>query len=175
MRITSLLLMCVAGLGGVASGGEVEVKGVHLCCGSCVTGVEKALKGVDGVAGVTCDRAEKTVVFTADDDDAAAAGIEALAKGGFHGTATHGEDAVEFPDSGAKHDAKANAIKLTHVHLCCAACVKAVKAAVGDVDGVNDTECDRKESTVAITGENVSVEAVVEALNEAGFNATVAD
>ncbi len=175
MRIASLVLMGVVGLMGIASAGEVEVKGVHVCCGACVKGVESALKDVEGVSGVNCDRAAKTVVFEADDADAAAAGIEALAKGGFHGTAAHEGEAIEFPDSGAKEDAKANEITLTNVHLCCAACVKAVDAAVKDIEGVSEAVCDRDESTVKVSGENVSVEAVVKALNDSGFHATVAD
>lgn len=156
-----------------AHSGQVEVRGVHLCCGACVKGVEKALSGIEGVSNVASDRETKTVTFTAADDKAAKAGIEALAKAGFHGKARHGDDDLAFPASGAKEGSKASKISLSHVHLCCAACVRAVDEVVRKVDGVTNVTADRQAGTVEVTGENVSVEAVVKALNDAGFHATV--
>ena len=153
--------------------GDVEVKGVHLCCGSCVKGVDKALKDVTGVSNVKCDRESKTVKFSADDDKAATAGVEALAKAGFHGSATHGDAKVDFPESGAKEGARASRIKVGHVHLCCGACVRAADEAIKKVDGVNNVTADREASSIEVSGDNVSVEAVVKALNGAGFHATV--
>jgi len=158
---------------GAVSAGSVEVKGVHLCCASCVKGVAKALDGVTGVSAAKCDRDAKTVTFTASDAKAAQAGIDALAKGGFHGTATiDGKDA-KFPASGAKEDAKADSITVSNVHLCCGACLKAASAAVKKVDGVTDAKCDKDASSVTVNGTGISVSAVVKALNDAGFHATV--
>jgi copper chaperone CopZ len=156
-----------------ATAGEVQVTGVHICCGACVKGVEKALKDVTGVSKVSGDREAKTVRFTAADDKAAAAGIEALAKAGFHGTAKHGEATLEFPASGAKKDAKAGQVKISQVHLCCAACVRAADEALKKVSGVSTVTADREASSIEVTGENVSVEALVKALNDAGFHATI--
>lgn len=158
---------------GIAAAGKVEVTGVHLCCGKCAKGVADALSKVDGVSGAMCDRDAKTVTFTAANDEAAQAGIDALAEAGYHGTAKHGNDELEFPASGAKKDAKANSISLSHIHLCCGQCLKAVAAAANDVDGVSNVSCDREKMTCSVTGTNVSVEAVVKALNDAGFNAKV--
>lgn len=173
-RLSSAFAVVAAlGFSTVALAGKVEVKGVHLCCGNCVTGVSKALEGVEGVSGVMSDRESKTVTFTAADDKAAQAGIDALAAAGFHGAATHGDKELEFPASGAKEDAKASEINIAHVHLCCAACVKAVDEVVKKVDGVSDVACDREKSSVKVTGSNISVEAVVKALNDAGFHASV--
>jgi len=166
----ALLFSCTA-LPSIA--GEVQVTGVHICCGACVKGVDKALTGVAGVSGVTSDRESKTVRFTAADDKAATAGIEALANAGFHGTAKHGEAALAFPASGAKEGAKAGQVKIGHVHLCCAACVKAADEALKKVEGVANVTADREASSIEVTGENVSVEALVKALNEAGFHATI--
>lgn len=170
---SAVAVALVFGAGSVAFAGKVEVKGVHLCCGACVTGVDKALKGVEGVSGVNSDRESKTVTFSAADDKAAQAGINALADAGFHGTATHEGEAVAFPESGAKEGAKASEVMIEDVHLCCPACVKEVDAVVSKVEGVSDVVSDRENSTVKVTGENVSVEAVVKALNGAGFHATV--
>ena len=41
------------------------------------------------------------------------------------------------------------------------------------VGGVGNVVADREASSVEVTGDNVSVEAVVKALNDAGFHATV--
>ena len=166
---TALVLL----LAGTASAGSVEVKGVHLCCASCVRGVDKALTGVSGVSAVKSDRATKSVTFTAADDKAAQAGIDALAQAGFHGNASiDGKDA-KFPASGAKDDAKADSIAVSNVHLCCGACVKAAEAAVKAVSGVSGVKCDRDASSVTVTGTDVSVAAVVKALNDEGFHATI--
>jgi mercuric ion binding protein len=172
--VRSVLALIVAlGFAGSALAGKVEVKGVHLCCGACVTGVSKALDGVTGVSGVASDRESKVVTFTAADDKAAQAGIDALADAGFHGAATHDGNELKFPASGAKDGAKASEINIDDVHLCCAACVKAVDEVVSKVDGVSEVTSDRQASSVKVTGENVSVEAVVKALNDAGFHATI--
>lgn len=165
------LLFSIAAL--PVSAGEVQVTGVHLCCGACVKGVDKALHGVEGVSGVASDRESRKVRFTAADDKAAAAGIEALAKGGFHGTAKHGDATLAFPASGAKEGAKAGQVKIGNVHLCCAACVRAADEALKKVEGVGNVSADREASSIEVTGENVSVEALVKALNEAGFHATI--
>lgn len=172
VRALSLALLFAA-LSFQALAGEVEVSGVHLCCASCVKGVDNALKDVDGVTNVKSDRASKTVKFTAANDKAAAAGIEAFAKAGFHGTAKHGESALKFPDSGAKDGAKASQIKVGDVHLCCGACVRAAEEAIQKVDGVANITSDRDASSIEITGDNIGVQAVVKALNDAGFNATI--
>ena len=168
---TLILLFAFAALPALA--GEVQVTGVHICCGACVKAVDKALTGVAGVSGVTSDRESKTVRFTAADDKAATAGIEALANAGFHGTPKHGEATLAFPASGAKEGAKAGQVKIGHVHLCCAACVRAADEALKKVEGVSAITADREASSIDVTGENVSVEALVKALNEAGFHATV--
>ncbi|MFG0333262.1 MAG: cation transporter [Maioricimonas sp. JB049] len=171
----SVLSVCAAltMLAATASAGDVKVEGVHLCCGACVKDVGKALKDVSGVAGVTCDRDEGTVSFNARSADAAKSAIDALAEAGFFGKAKHDGKEVAFPKSGAKDGAKADTVSVSSVHLCCGGCVSAVTKAVKKVDGVSDVSCDRSESSVKVTGSDVSVEAVVKALNAAGFNAKI--
>ena len=81
---------------GFAAAGDVEITGVHLCCPACPKAVAAALVDVDGVSGTACDREEKTVSFSATNEETAQAGIDALAEAGFHGAATHGDDDLEF-------------------------------------------------------------------------------
>ena len=170
--LTTSLSVCALLLAVTAvQAGDVTVKGVHLCCPACVKGVAKALGDVDGVSGAACDRADKTVTFSATDDKAAKAGIAALAEAGFHGAASHGDKKLDFPASGAKKGDKADKIVLTNVHLCCGACVKGVSKALEDIKA--EAACDRKESTVTLTGSDIDVSAAVAALNKAGYHAKV--
>jgi copper chaperone CopZ len=65
---------------------SLTISGTHVCCGKCVTAVEKAVKSVPGVTGDTAtkgvDHFEVTGDFNARDL------MTALAKAGFTGTAT---------------------------------------------------------------------------------------
>lgn len=155
--------------------GDVTVKGVHLCCGACVDGVNEALTGVEGVSDVQADRNTKTVAFKATDDEAAIRGINALAKGGFFGTAKHGKKGIEFPKSGAEKDAKADKITFAGVHLCCGACVKDVQKALQDVKGTTKIDVDREAGSVTLSGSGIVVTDAVAALNLGGFYGKVAE
>ena len=152
---------------------EVTVKGVHLCCGQCVTGVKKALADVSGVSDVAGNQGEKTVTFKAADGNAAEAGIKALAKAGFHGTATADGKDIKFPESGAEKGKKADSITVTDLHLCCGACVTGVKKALDGLPGVTGNEVDQKGKSVTVTGKDIDVVAFVDALNKAGYHCNV--
>lgn len=175
IRFGSLALLCIGVAVGSAVAGEVKIEKTHLCCGACLKGVDKALDGVEGVSEVTRDQKTKVITFAAADEKAVKAGIDALAKAGYHGDAKHGDKKVEFPSSGAKKDQKADRVVLTGVHLCCGACVKAVAAAIDEakIEGVQDKACDREKKTVTVEGKEVDVLAVVKALNKAGFHGTL--
>lgn len=168
---TSLAMFALLVTVSTVQAGDVTVKGVHLCCGACVKGVAKALGGVDGVSDASCDRPGKTVTFAAANDKAAQAGIDALAKAGFHGTATHGDKKVAFPASGVKKGAKADEVTFTNVHLCCGGCVNGAKKALADI--ATNFSADRGSNSVTLKGSDIDVAAAAAALNEAGFHATV--
>lgn len=175
--LKSLKLAAVMGMVALLTSASVEaaevvVSGVHLCCGACVRDVGKALKDVEGIQGSACDRAAKTVTFQADNLEAAAAAIKALADGGFHGTAKMGDEEIAFPASGAKDGDKADSIVLAGVHLCCGSCATGVQKALKVVDGAT-VEVDRGAKTVTVTGSGLDVVAVVAALNAGGFHGTL--
>lgn len=174
VRFLSAIALLYAGVG-MATAGDVEITGVHLCCGQCVRAVGSTLGDVEGVSGAACDRETKTVTFSAANDEAAQAGVNALAEAGFFGTAKHGDEELKFPESGAEEDATANEITVSKMHICCPACINAIGDVVKEVDGVNEASCDRENGTCTVTGSDISVAALVKALNEAGFNATIAD
>ena len=64
---------------------SLEVSGVHLCCGKCVTTVNDALHGVKGVTANTAEKNAKTFTVTGEFSPADVFG--ALHKAGLTGTA----------------------------------------------------------------------------------------
>lgn len=172
-RFAAAAVVCSALWSGAAEAGDVRVKGVHLCCGACVSDAQKALKGVEGVSAAAADRDSKLVSFKAADDKAAKAGIEALAKGGFYGTATHDDKAIAFPDSGVKKGERVDALTLAGVHLCCGSCVTGAKEALKDVEGLSGIDVDRNDGVIKLSGKNFDPAAAVGALNKGGFYASV--
>jgi copper chaperone CopZ len=150
---------------------SVEVKGPHICCAQCVNVVGKILAGVEGVSDAKADQNTKTVTFTAKDEAAAKAGINALIKGGFSGTAKRdGKDVkVELP-AVAKGD-KVDTVTIKEVHVCCGQCQKAINAVFKD--SKVKYEGKGAQRTVIITGGELYRGTVMEALRKAGFNGTV--
>src|SRR4029077_20075948 len=102
---------------------------VHMCCGQCVKIGDATLKDVKDISDGKSSQADKSVTFKAEDDKAVTAGLEALAKAGFHGKATKDGKGVEFPMPKIK-EGKSNEIVATGVHLCCGQCVTGVKKAL---------------------------------------------
>ena len=152
---------------------EVKIEGVHMCCDQCVNIAQAKLKGIDGVSDGKADKDSGTITLTAADDKAAASAIDALAKAGFRGAAKHGDKALDFPASNAEKGAKADAIAIVGVHLCCPACYRAAEKALKGVDGVTAVNSDKKTKTLEVSGTGVDVNAAIEALFKAGFQAAV--
>jgi copper chaperone CopZ len=175
MKSTSLLSALAALLLSVsaARAGEVKIDGVHICCGQCVNIVQKTLKDVTGVSDAKASKDSGTITLTAADDRAADAAIDALAKAGFRGNAKHGDKVLAFPAANADKGAKADAITITGVHLCCPACYGAAEKALKSVDGVTAVASDKKNKTLEVTGKGVDMNAALEALFAAGFQASV--
>ncbi len=65
---------------------SLTVSGTHLCCGKCVTGVEKAVLTVDGVKSHTAAKGAES--FKIEGDFNAKDAMAALAKAGYTGKAT---------------------------------------------------------------------------------------
>jgi len=149
--------------------GSVTIKGAHLCCGACQDIADAALSDVVGVTKIACDLNTKVISYQADGEKSAAAGIKALAKAGFFGTAAHDKKALKYPASGVKKGTKANSVTLGGVHLCCTACVTASQKALEKVKGVTLIDIDRNEKTIKLTGDSILVPDAVAALNKAGF------
>ncbi len=157
---------------GVARAGDVNVEGVHLCCGACVKGVNESLKDVEGITGVTVDKDAGTLVFQAETSEVATNAIAALAKAGFAGRASMGDERLKLPKIDVAKGTTSDSFDVKDVHLCCPGCVKGVQEALEDLEGVSEVAGDTKTGIVTIKGDGVDVRGAVRALRKAGFNGT---
>jgi len=170
--VAMLLLMIVFAF--QPADGDVQIEGVHLCCGSCVDAVTDALKEIEGVTGITCDQNTRVASFKAASDEAADKGIKALSEAGFFGTAKLGKKALAFPDAGAKKDARSAKVRFEGVHLCCRSCVKAAHAALMNLKGVSSIDIDREAGIVTLSGSDILHTDALAALNKGGFYGKIA-
>ena len=184
MRVFGLLAVVIAAISATIVGsagfaqksdkaGAVSVKGVHLCCGSCKSRAEEALKDLKGVTNANADLNTKVVSFKVDGGKAAEAAIKSLADHGFYGTATYDGKKLKYPESGVRKGTKKDSFTLTGLHLCCTACVTGCQKALEPVKGLQVLDIDRNEETVKVTGSAVDVTETLAALKKAGFFASV--
>jgi copper chaperone CopZ len=169
MRLLAVpVALCLAGLVSAPADAAVTVKlsKMHLCCGQCVNGVESTIEKIDGVT-VSVDKASSSATLTADSEEAAQKGIDALAEAGFH-SQTDNEKLKPKDDSGVK-EGKTTRLELTGVHNCCGACNKAIKKAVTSVDGVKADTATVKQTSFVVEGDFDGLQ-VVRALEAAGFH-----
>jgi copper chaperone CopZ len=173
MRFLSVGLL--AGLIALVNAGQsfadkVEVKGPHICCPQCVNVAQGLLAKIDGVSDAVADAKTKTVTFTAKDAAATKAGIDALIKGGFSGTATSDGKEVKVALPAIEKGDKVAAVVVKDVHVCCGACQNAIK---GAFKGAKVSfEGKGPQRTVTIEGGDLYRGSVLETLRSKGFNGT---
>lgn len=71
---------------------QIELEGVHLCCGACVTGAKKALENVGGLSSIEIDRAAGRIVLKGGGIETVKA-LDALNAGGFYAKVKRDEKA----------------------------------------------------------------------------------
>lgn len=152
----------------VAHADEVKISNVHLCCGSCVKGVEKVAAKVSG-ASVTIDKDAGTVAISSSSKAAIQQTVDALVTAGYYGKSS--DSSIKLAGSNAKAD-KVKSLKVEGVHLCCGKCVTAVQNAISKVPGVKGNTAEKNAKTFEVTGD-FSPKAVFTALNDAGLTGTV--
>jgi len=170
IRQMTFAALVVAFGGATLQAADVTVKGVHLCCGSCVKDAQGALSSVEGISGVGADQNTKVIAFKAANDEAVGEALAALAEAGFHGTVTVDKKEVPFPSPKLEKGAKSNSITVTGVHLCCGACVTGVKKGLENVAGVDEMKIDRQAKTVTVSGKDIDVGEFFAALFAAGYH-----
>ncbi len=171
MKFTLASLLVVLGLAFSASAAETTAKitNVHLCCPSCVKGVEKAVSGVKGVTAAV-DKDAETVTLTGADKATVQKAADALVAAGYYGKAS--DKAVTLhADSGAT-GTKVHSVKVAGVHLCCGKCVGAVDKAVKSVAGVKEHNAVKNAESFDVTGD-FNDKDLFEALHKAGLSGHV--
>ncbi len=148
---------------------EAKITGVHLCCQSCVKGVEKAVADVKGVTA-TVDKDAETVTLSGD-KAAVQKAADALTSAGYFGKSSDAEVKLNV-NSGASGK-KVQTLKIEGVHLCCGKCVSSVDKAVKSVAGVKAHTAKKNEDSFEVTGD-FNDKDVIEALHNAGLNGKVA-
>lgn len=169
LKTSLLAASCVVAFAGSAFAEiQVELMKTHVCCGQCEKAVAKVLDGA-GVKG-SASKADGTVKFAASDAATAQKVLDSLAAAGFHGVVDN-KDLTIKDDSGAK-DGKVTSTALKGVHNCCGQCNNAIKKAIKSVEGVESEDAKPNSETITVKG-NFDAKALIKALNDAGFHATV--
>jgi len=172
IKATAIALMTLLALavpGGARAGEAVQLKDVHLCCGACVKGVAATLEALDG-AEATCDREKRTISLEAADDSTLQKAVNLLAAAGYHGKPNREE--IDLPDDSGAPEGKVKSLALTGFHNCCRGCASALAGTAETVEGVSEAEVEPKGDTLELSGD-FDAQAVVKALNEAGFHVKV--
>jgi copper chaperone CopZ len=172
MKLTLVSVIAAVALSASARADDVTVKitNVHLCCGKCVSGVEKAVSKVEGVKA-TADKDTGTVVMTAPDKATLKKGVSAFETAGYFGVSDNPD--IKIKDKSKAKGEKVQSLQVKNVHLCCDKCVKAVNEALGTVTGVKANTAAKGAKQFEVTGDFTDTD-VFTALEKAGLTGKVA-
>jgi periplasmic mercuric ion binding protein len=166
MKSSILALITITALATVGRAEtSVKLSDVHLCCKSCVTGVEKAVAKAKGVTAAV-DKDAGTVTLTAADKAAVQGGVDALVAAGYYGKTDSTE--VALKDMTGAKDGKVSSLMVSDVHLCCGKCVTAVQKALDKVKGVTGNTAEKNAKTFEVKGD-FNPKEVFAALHAAGL------
>jgi copper chaperone CopZ len=169
--LASVVIGLALTLSAQAADVSTKISGVHLCCQSCVKGVERAVGEIKGVTAVV-DKDAETVTLTGSDTAAVQKAADALVAAGYFGRS--GDASVKLAaDTGAKGN-KVQKLKLEGVHLCCGQCVSVVDKALKSVAGVKEHTAKKNAESFEVTG-NFNDKEVFDALQKAGLTGKVAN
>ncbi len=169
LSFASVLVGCALGLS--VQGGEVsgKISGVHLCCKSCVTGVEKAVGEVQG-ATATVDKDAGTVVLSGANAATMQKAADALVAAGYFGKS--GDGKINLSNKTGAQGKKVSSLQISGVHLCCTKCVKALDEAIKTVPGAKSHTAEKGAKSFEVTGDFNDNE-LFEALHKAGLSGKV--
>ena len=162
--------IAISALAAYAQAADVSAKvsDVHLCCQSCVKGVQKAIATVPG-ASAAVSQDDGTVTLTGPDTVTVQKAADALVSAGYFGKSDN--DSIKLnADTGAKN-AKVQTLKIKGVHLCCGKCVKAVNQVLSGVPGVQSNTAAKGAASFEVTGD-FNDKDVFDALQKAGLTGT---
>ena len=168
--VASLLIASVMTLS-VKAETSTKISDVHLCCPSCVKGVEKAVADVADVTAAV-DKTAGTVTLTGPDKAAVQKAANALVAAGYFGKSS--DAGIKMASETGAKGKKVQTLKLEGVHLCCGKCVSAVDKAVKSVPGVKEQTAKKNAESFEVTGDFNDRE-VLDALQKAGLTGKVAN
>lgn len=143
----------------------VTLSAVHLCCNSCVKGVDTATATVAGAAAKS-DREAETVTITAPDKATAQKTVDALVAAGYFGVSS--DPAIKVDATSGAKDGIVESLTVNGVHLCCAKCVTAVDEALEKIPGVKANTAKKSAESFEVSGK-FNAKDVFTALHEAGL------
>jgi periplasmic mercuric ion binding protein len=147
----------------------VKITDVHICCQSCVKGIQTTVAGVQGVTAAV-DQEGGTVTLTAADSATVQQAADALVAAGFYGKSSDAAIKINA-DTGAK-GVKVQSLKIKGVHLCCGHCVQSLNDALSPVPGVKANTAKKGAESFEVTGDFKDKD-VFDALQKAGFTGKV--
>jgi copper chaperone CopZ len=165
IALASLLITFATGFPIKAADVATKISGVHLCCKSCVTGVEKAVGTVEG-ATASVDKDAGTVTLTGSDAKTVQKAADALVAAGYYGTSS--EPKIKLNSHTGAAGKNVQSLQVNGVHLCCGKCVKSVDEAVKSVSGVKSHTAVKGAKSFEVTGDFNDKE-VFTALQKAGL------
>ena len=148
-----------------AAESSTKLEDVHLCCQSCVKGVQAAIAKVPG-ASATCDKDAGTVTLSGPDRATVQKAADSLVQAGYFGKSS--ESKIKMSNKTGAKGESTKTLKVEGVHLCCGKCVTAVNDAVKAVPGVKETTAMKNAKSFEVTGDFKDKD-VIEALNKAGL------
>jgi copper chaperone CopZ len=171
MKIKILSFACVLALCTSVRAAETTAKisDVHLCCKSCVKGVEKAVDTVSG-AKAEIDQDAGTVTLSGPDAATVQKAAGALVQAGYFGKSSDSNVSLDA-STGAKGE-KVKSLHVEGVHLCCGKCVKAVDTALKSVEGVKEHTATKGAKSFEVTGD-FNDQDVFKALQKEGLTGKV--
>ena len=149
----------------VSAQSSVKLSGLHLCCKSCVTGVEKAVATVKGVT-VECDKDAGTATLSAADKAVNQKAVDAIVAAGYFGKS--GDSEISFKDTSGATEGKVSSLTVSGVHLCCGKCVTTVNKAIEKVKGVTGNTAEKNAKSFEVKGD-FSPKELFGALQSAGL------
>ena len=168
MRITlTSAAMAVALVSSIqAADVSTKLSDVHLCCQSCVKGVQAAVGKVPG-ATVKADKDEGTVSISGPDKATVQKAVDALVAGGYFGKSS--DASIKLKNNSGAMGKKVQSLKVEGVHLCCGKCVSAVNDALNSVAGVKANTATKNAESFTVTGD-FNDKDVFAALQKAGLS-----
>lgn len=171
--VAGLLGWAVLGSGSVAAGERIELRRICLCCEECERTLFETLDAVAGVSQVEIDREASRAEFRVVEDEDRAQALEALAAAGFHAEVWHRGKRWAMPLESLDIELRQDRVVFRGVHLCCAGCARTVARAYQKLPEVQAVDCDLKQGTVTLTGQQIPVLTARGRLLEAGLSGTL--